>query len=244
MSKAAPEEQAKLLELQVVDSRLHGLDVLAQEVKSDPRLADGKAAVDAAKVTFGQAEADATAAQRQLTDFEDQAEKLRQRIQRDEERLAAGGLSKDLLALQNEIATLTERQSEVEERELEAMQLAEDAGAVEASKREALEAAQQHMKATVGELQGTLAELSQKRRAALEERTAVAGTIEASLLGLYERILAKNGIGAARLFHGVSEGSGMRLSPGDLAELTALPADQVAICPDSGVILVRNDEWN
>ena len=53
-----------------------------------------------------------------------------------------------------------------------------------------------------------------------------------------------SGVGAARLFHGKSEGSGMMLSPGDLAEVKAAADDDIVFCPDSGCILVRSAEWN
>jgi predicted nucleic acid-binding Zn-ribbon protein len=63
------------------------------------------------------------------------------------------------------------------------------------------------------------------------------------MLAIYEKTLAKRGVGAARLFHGTSEGSGMQLSPGDLAEIKGASEDEIVFCPDSGCILVRSAEW-
>ena len=80
--------------------------------------------------------------------------------------------------------------------------------------------------------------------AALEaRRKELAGSFEEGLFGIYERIRTRSGIGAARLFHGTSEASGIALAAGDLAEIKAAPADDIVFCPDSGAILVRSAEW-
>ena len=71
----------------------------------------------------------------------------------------------------------------------------------------------------------------------------LAATFDAPLLTMYERILARRGVGAARLFQGKSEGSGMQLSPGDLADISGAAPDDIVLCPDSGCILVRSSEW-
>ena len=75
-------------------------------------------------------------------------------------------------------------------------------------------------------------------------RDELAATFEPGLLAVYEKTLAKHGIGAARLFHGTSEGSGMQLSPGDLADIRKAAEDDIVFCPDSGCILVRSEEWS
>ena len=75
------------------------------------------------------------------------------------------------------------------------------------------------------------------------QRDEFAAGLDAGMLAVYEKTLAKRGVGAARLFHGTSEGSGMQLSPGDLAEIKAAAEDDIVFCPDSGCILVRSAEW-
>ena len=75
------------------------------------------------------------------------------------------------------------------------------------------------------------------------QRAEFADGLDAGMLAVYEKTLAKRGVGAARLFHGTSEGSGMQLSPGDLAEIKAAAEDDIVFCPDSGCILVRSSEW-
>ena len=67
--------------------------------------------------------------------------------------------------------------------------------------------------------------------------------LDAGMVAVYDKTLAKRGVGAARLFHGTSEASGMKLSPGDLADIKSAAADDLVFCPDSGAILVRSDEW-
>jgi predicted nucleic acid-binding Zn-ribbon protein len=91
---------------------------------------------------------------------------------------------------------------------------------------------------------GQIGEVEAEKQAVQAQRVELAASFDAGLLGLYERTLAKRGVGAARLFHGTSEGSGMQLSPGDLADIRKAAEDEIVFCPDSGCILVRSPEWN
>ena len=50
---------------------------------------------------------------------------------------------------------------------------------------------------------------------------------------------SSGGIGAARLEGRRSTASGTELSPVEAAALASLPAEAVAICPETGAILVR-----
>jgi predicted nucleic acid-binding Zn-ribbon protein len=88
-----------------------------------------------------------------------------------------------------------------------------------------------------------LAEIEAQRGKVQAQRSELAATFDTALLAIYERILARRGVGAARLFHGKSEGSGMQLSPGDLADISGAAPDDIVLCPDSGCILVRSGDW-
>jgi len=90
----------------------------------------------------------------------------------------------------------------------------------------------------------TIPEDGLRATVAFPDVSAFAEALDAGMLAVYEKTIARRGVGAARLFHGKSEGSGMMLSPGDLAEVKAAADDDIVFCPDSGCILVRSAEWN
>jgi predicted nucleic acid-binding Zn-ribbon protein len=94
------------------------------------------------------------------------------------------------------------------------------------------------------ELDSAIAEVASEEREVAEARAAFVDGLDRGMVEVYEKTLARRGVGAARLFHGKSEGSGMMLSPGDLADVKAAAEDDIVFCPDSGCILVRSPEWS
>lgn len=243
MAKAAPGEQMRLLDVQVLDGKLRGLDVQAKALKDDPRLPDLHAGVTVAKsdlVVLGTAVSDA---QRSLTKAEDDVAAVVARIERDEAKLNSGtGLSKDLMALQSEIESLNKRRGDLEDTELEAMEAFEEATAKAQAERDLVAQMQSVLDEVLDEVRSKLGALKMERDATLAERAELAATFAPELMTIYDRALAKYGVGAARLFHGKSEGSGMQLSAGDLVDIKGEP-DTIVFCPDSGAILVRSEDW-
>lgn len=244
MAKAAPQEQMKLLDLQALDAKLKSLANRAAKVKADPRVAELSAAVNGARTELAAAETALKDAQRELARAEGDVEQVAGRIQRDEARLNSGtGLSKDLLALQHDIASLNKRRSDLEDIELEAMERVDTLSSDRDAKQQAGTAHEKAFEELRAELQAELSALEAERKTVAAQRTEFAAGIDPALLALYEKTLQRRGIGAARLFHGKSEGSGFQLSPGDLADITKAAEDDVVFCPDSGCILVRSSEW-
>lgn len=244
MAKAAPDEQMRLLDLQALDGKLRGLDVQAKALKEDPRLPDLHAGVTVAKSDLVVLDTAVSDAQRALKKSEDDVAAVVARIERDEARLNSGtGLSKDLVALQSDLESLTKRRSDLEDVELEAMEAFEGATARQSAQRELVAQMQSVLDEVLDEVRSKLSGLKQERDAIVAERAKLAATFDPALLAIYERSLAKYGVGAARLFHGKSEGSGMHISAGDLAEIKKASPETIVMCPDSGAILVRSEDW-
>lgn len=244
MAKAAPEEQLRLLELQALDSTLNKLTRQAAAARGNPDLGTVGSHVAEVDAELVRAVTELGDLERELKRAEDEVQAVTARLERDEKRLNSGtGTSKDLTALQHEIGSLGKRRSDLEDVQLEAMER------VEAAREEhtAVQARTAQVRAELGALEeardAVLAEVEVHRSEVSAERAELASTFEAGLLALYERILSRRGVGAARLFHGRSEGSGLQLSPGDLAEISGAAPDDVVLCPDSGCILVRSSEW-
>lgn len=243
MAKAAPAEQIRLLDLQALDGRIKNLAVQAKTLRADPRLLNLQAELDAARSAHGQVSIELADAQSELKRAEADVEQVVNRIDRDETRLNAGGLSKDLMALQADLASLGKRRSDLEDAELEVMERLEEITGRQAERAAVVDKALADLTAVQQEIDLQLTAISTDREAVLSQRVALAASFDAGLLGIYEKTLERRGIGAARLFHGTSEGSGMQLSPGDLADISKAAADEIVYCPDSGCILVRSADW-
>lgn len=245
MAKAAPAEQLKLLELQGLDARLKGLTNRRRTLENDPRIKDLEAALSVANGELGAATVAVHDAEAALKRAEADVEQVASRIERDEARLNSGtGLSKDLVALQKDIASLNKRRSDLEDVELEVMERLDSLRERQAAQQQIVDDIQGSFATIRAELDAALAEVETEAAGLRAQRAAFAAGLEAGMLAVYEKTLAKRGVGAARLFHGTSEASGMKLSPGDLAEIKASAADDIVFCPDSGAILVRSDEWS
>ncbi|QDG63221.1 zinc ribbon domain-containing protein [Pseudarthrobacter sp. NIBRBAC000502771] len=245
MAKAAPAEQLKLLELQGLDARLKGLTNRRRTLENDPRIKDLEAALSVANGELGAAKVAVHDAEAALKRAEADVEQVASRIQRDEARLNSGtGLSKDLMALQKDIASLNKRRSDLEDVELEVMERLDSLRERQAAQQQIVDDIQGSFGTIKAELDAALADVETEAAGLRTQRGVFAQGLDAGLLAIYEKTLAKRGVGAARLFHGTSEASGMKLSPGDLAEIKAAAADDIVFCPDSGAILVRSDEWS
>lgn len=245
MAKASPAEQMRLLDLQALDSRMKQLDSRARAARENPELAALAAKAAAARTALGAAATESADIERELTRAEADVASVTTRLERDRKHLDSGsGGSKELTALQSEIESLSRRRSDLEDTELEIMERLETAKGTEAERRAEAGAAESELAELEARRDSELAEIEAERAETQRQRTELAGRFAPDLLAVYERTLARNGIGAARLFHGTSEGSGMQLSPGDLAEIRKAADDAVVFCPDSGCILVRSAEWD
>ncbi|MFE4545058.1 zinc ribbon domain-containing protein [Arthrobacter sp. NPDC056727] len=244
MAKAAPAEQLKLLELQGLDARLKSLSNRRRGLETDPRITDLEAALNVANGELGAAKLAVHDAEAELKRAEADVEQVATRIEKDEARLNSGtGLSKDLVALQKDIASLNKRRSDLEDVELEVLERLDVLRERQAAQQSIVDDIQGSFGGIRAELDAALAEVGAEENEVAGKRTDFAAGLDTGMLAVYEKTLAKRGVGAARLFHGTSEGSGMQLSPGDLAEIKAAAEDEIVFCPDSGCILVRSAEW-
>lgn len=245
MAKASSAEQLRLLDLQALDSTVRKLRNRARSVNDNSAIADLAMERAAAQSRLVAAATEAADITRELTRAEADVASVAARVERNQKHLDSGsGTSKELTSLQSEMESLKRRRSDLEDVELEVMERLEAAKAVEDQSRQEAADLDARMAALEEKRDAELAEIESERRAVVADRDELAATFEPDLLALYEKTLAKHGIGAARLYNGTSEGSGMQLSPGDLADIRRAAEDDIVFCPDSGCILVRSDEWS
>jgi predicted nucleic acid-binding Zn-ribbon protein len=243
--KASAEAQLRLLELADLDAELSRLDhrrrglpehaELERLEQRDAQLRDTLASLEAEHGDIRRAQAKA----------EGDVDQVRLRIDRDRKLLDAGQVSspRELENLQSEIASLTRRQSDLEEIVLDIMERRE---ATESS-REAAAAERAEIAASrdvvTARRDAAVGELDEQADKAGDRRAAVASEEPQDLLDLYERMREQHGgVGAAALRRGRCEGCHLSLNTVDLNAIRAADPDEVLRCEECRRILVRTAE--
>ena len=242
--KASPEAQLRLLDLQELDT---ALDQLAYRRRRLPELAeidDLTKRVDELRDAIVAAETEAGDIAKEQSKAEADVDQVRTRAERDQKRLDSGQVAspRELENLQSEIASLGERQAELEDIVLEVME-----------RRDQAERRKQQSETQRGEISEQLAELERRRdetfaeideqvSAKQEQRGTVTGDIPEELLSLYEKLRNQTGIGAAALHRGRCEGCHLSLTTIDLNHIRNADPDEVVRCEECRRILVRTPE--
>jgi predicted nucleic acid-binding Zn-ribbon protein len=236
--KASPTQQADLLslsnlDLEITRSRVALAGLTSGEAFTELRAAqrdaagsliDGRNQLDSVDLELKRAEADLAL--------------VEQRIEKDNQRLNQTSSSKDAQGIQAELETLKKRKSELEDLELAVLE-----------RKEAAEAA---YKTILGDKQTIDEELASKEAAneteimklrsgldlITQQRAQQASRTDAELLALYEKKSAR-GVAVGRLLNRECGACRMTIGATALAEITALPQDEIATCPDCQAILVR-----
>lgn len=242
--KADPEAQRRLLDVQAIDTTLaqlaHRRRTLPEHAELD-RLARQVSTLDDERIRAQVAVDDLN---RDIARLERDVEQVRVRKDRDRARLDAGtGPARELEALQHEMATLTRRQGELEDAELELMEQQEQAQAVldeVVGQLAQVRAARDEAERRRDE---TLAAIAKDEEFRAAGRKPLVNDLPADLIALYDRVReAGGGIGAAMLRHGRCEGCRLELSGGERARVKSAAPDEVVRCEECRRILVRTAE--
>jgi predicted nucleic acid-binding Zn-ribbon protein len=243
--KADPADQARLLDLQELDS---ALDRSAARRKTLPELAaieQAGARMAELRDRIALAEAAVSDIAREQTRLENEVELVRTRAAKDQQRLDAGQVSspRELENLQSEIASLGRRQGDLEDDVLEVME-----------RREGLETDLAKLESERTATEATRAEAEQRRDTAFAEidaegastrqqRDSMAPQLPDALLTLYEKVRSSSGgVGAAALIRRRCSGCHLELSGSDLRAAAAAPPDEVLRCEECRRILVRTED--
>ena len=243
--KADPFVQLRLLDLQALDSTL---DRLAHKRKTLPELTeiaklDGL--LDTLRGDIVLAETQVGDLQAELDKAEADIEQVRARKQRDEKHLNSGAVTqpKQLEELQHEVATLTKRQSDLEDAELEVMERMEEAQLQLTQLIAARTENEEARGILVDRREAAFLEIDTEAVTTSKERAAQAAELPADLLALYEKIrAAEGGIGAAAIARGRCEGCHLDLMNNEIAEYRAAPTDEVLRHESCSRIVVRTAE--
>ena len=244
MVTAAPQDQWRLLDVQAHDTRLtqltHRRRTLAEHAEVE-RLNERMRQIGDQLVAVRTVASDVA---RELTKAEADVEQVRQRAVRNRSRLDSGqGSAKDLQAIQHELESLAQRQSVLEDAQLEVMERLETAQA----RVSEVEAEQERLSGELAEAGARrdrlVAELDDEAAAEQRARADSAAGLPGQLLELYEKVREQaGGVGAARLSQHRCEGCRLELNTTDLTRIRAAAQDAVVRCEECRRILVRTPE--
>jgi predicted nucleic acid-binding Zn-ribbon protein len=240
--KASPDDQAHLLELQAIDTKLRQLDHRAKTVPEIGVLAGLSSEADALRSERLDANGAVEDARLELGRVESDVAVVEARITRDSDRLQGSSSVKDVAGLESELAGLRKRQSDLEEIELTVMERLETLEATLSATDEKITELESRIAATTAERDAALGAITGESSHAAANRATIAGKLPADLLALYERQRDRYGFGASFLQGGVSLASGVKLNESDMQVIRAAAPDDVLLCPDSNAILVRTNE--
>ncbi len=238
--KADVAQQHSLLKLAELDTELarlaHRARNLAEQQECERIQVDRTAAGDrCAALDIAVTDLD-TQAQR----FESEIDAVRQREDRDRALIGSGDVTaKQVGELQHELETLQRRQASLEDSLLELLTQREQLQTQRAAEAAVADALQADLTAAQAARDSALAEIENTRGQRATQREAVASGIAADLLALYERQRAAGGIGAGPLRGRQCGACRIEIDRGELARISAVPADEVPRCPECSAILVR-----
>ena len=242
--KADPSAQLRLLDLQATDTALRQL---AHRRRTLPELAEIErleALVAGSRDEVTRLETEASDLARQTGKLETEIAQVRQRKDRNDERLSSGSVAaKQMTDLQHENVSLVRRQGDLEDSELELMEQAETVQAqldVLLSERDGRRREQDE--AGVAR-DAAFAALDADVQARQVERTAVVTELPDDLVALYEKIAAaEGGVGAGEIARGRCGACRLELMSNEKAEIRAAKPDDVLRHEECRRIMVRTAE--
>ena len=242
--KADPEVQLRLLDLQARDAALARLEHRRRTLPELAVIADADTRLAALRADVVRTETEVGDLDRELRRLEDDVDQVRRRAERDQQRMLSGAVpAKELESLQHEVETLTRRQSDLEDTELEVMERREDADALAGEVRAEVEKVTATRSEAEQARDKAFAEIDAEAAADTEARAALADGLPADLMALYEKVrAASGGVGAAMLRQRRCEGCRLELMGAELRAAQAAPPDEVLRCENCRRILVRTTE--
>lgn len=182
--------------------------------------------------------ADLTEAQRKA---EADLEPVRARLRRDQQRLDDGSVqdAKALKGLQDEVASLTRRISDLEDAELEVMESLEAARDRFAGVKTERVEIETEIRALMGRRDAEFAAIDAELAERESERETLTRQVPGELMTLYDKIAVRNVTGAAQIDGGRCTGCRIDLDPAELTAIEKAMSDDVVRCDECGRILVR-----
>jgi len=239
---ASPEAQARLLDLQALDTKLAQLTHRAKALPQHAAIAKLQAQIDALRIEQLERSGAREDVAIELGRIESDVAVVAARIARDTQRAQQSTSAKDAQAFEHELANLAKRQYDLEEIELTVMEKLDERETALASTLAQIDDLLAQIAVIVAERDAELVVLEGEIAGARDDRATIATSIPDDLLALYDRQRERYGVGASHLRYGVSSASGVKLLENEMAEIRAAAPDAVIMCATSEAILVRTKE--
>ena len=197
----------------------------AETLRLSDSLIDARNVLGDLEMELGRAEAD--------------LELVANRISKDKQLLGSTSSAKDAQGIEHELTTLGTRKSELEDAQLQIMELLESAQKDHQTLKQEKLAADATLEAIQQRVSSELADLGlQAERIQAERRQAIAG-IDQEVAAAYERKYAR-GVAVGRLSGRDCGACRLSITATSFEELMALPAEELAECPNCQAFLVRS----
>ncbi len=180
--------------------------------------------------------------ERQRKRFEDEAALISDRRADIDKKLYGGEVtaSKELLALQDEAASLKQQQTDLEDQELELMEQLDELSTEQGGHDQQLNGLQERIASSQAELDGQLSEIDTEIAEVEGNRNVAAADADSALVEQYEALRPLyDGVTVARLTNGSCDGCHIQLSAVALDQMIKMPEDAVVTCEECGRMLVR-----
>lgn len=197
----------------------------AETLRLSDSLIDARNVLGDLEMELGRAEAD--------------LELVANRISKDKQLLGSTSSAKDAQGIEHELTTLGTRKSELEDAQLQIMELLESAQKDHQKLKQEKLAADATLEAIQQRVSSELADLGlQAERIQAERREAIAG-IDQEVAAAYEQKYAR-GVAVGRLSGRDCGACRLSITATSFEELMALPAEELAECPNCQAFLVRS----
>lgn len=236
--KATPAQQADLLSLSNLDLEITRTKVALSGLTSGEAFADLRSTQRDAASSLIDSRNQLDSVELELKRAEADLALVEQRIDKDNQRLNQTSSSKDAQGIQAELETLKKRKSELEDLELAVLERKEESEAVYQTILNDKQAIDEELASKEAANETEIMKLRSGLDLLTQQRAQEASRTDADLLALYEKKSAR-GVAVGRLLSRECGACRMTIGATALAEITALPHDEIATCPDCQAILVR-----
>ncbi len=163
---------------------------------------------------------------------------VEKRIKTDQERLNSSSSTKDISGIQHEIDGLLQRKNMLEDTELGILNDLQEQNQVLANLQGLRSAAEQNLQQQRDELKGTLERMKADNEKLNREISSLRENTPTDLLEVFDKKLLK-GTAVGRLVRSACNACNMNLNSTAIAEISAVPLDEVAFCPECAAIVIR-----
>ena len=163
---------------------------------------------------------------------------VEKRIASDEQKLKSSASPKDIAGFQHEIEGLKNRKSLLEDSELSLLDKLEESEKRLTGLRNQKAEVEAELEQSKSELSQTLGSMRDQNSKINQEISSIKSQLPSELIDAFERKLTK-GNAVGRIVRSACTACNMNLNSTAMAELSNVPADELATCPECAAIVIR-----